>query len=107
MTGEGGDATRKAIEAVWRIESARLIGGLVRVVRDVGLAEDLAQEAFIIAMERWPETGIPEHPGAWLLATAKNRAIDLLRRRQMQAKKHDQIGEEASASPTPGPDPPC
>jgi RNA polymerase sigma-70 factor, ECF subfamily len=104
VTGEGGDATRKAIEAVWRIESARLIGGLVRVVRDVGLAEDLAQEAFIIAMERWPETGIPEHPGAWLLATAKNRAIDLLRRRQMQAKKHDQIGEEASASPTPGPD---
>ena len=104
MTAEGGDATRKAIEAVWRIESARLIGGLVRVVRDVGLAEDLAQEAFIIAMERWPETGIPEHPGAWLLATAKNRAIDLLRRRQMQGKKHDQIGEEASASPSAGPD---
>jgi len=84
-------ATREAIEAVWRIESARLIGGLVRVVRDVGLAEDIAQEAFITALERWPQSGIPENPGAWLMATAKNRAIDHLRRRQMQERKHDQI----------------
>ena len=80
MSGEGGAATRKAVEAVWRIESARLIGGLVRMVRDVGLAEDLAQEALVTAMERWPEAGIPENPGAWLMTTAKNRAIDHIRR---------------------------
>src|SRR5580692_7371527 len=80
-------ATRKAIEAVWRIESARLIGGLVRVVRDVGVAEDLAQEALVTALEHWPETGIPDNPGAWLMATAKNRAIDELRRRQMLERK--------------------
>ena len=76
--------TRKTIEAVWRIESARLIGGLVRMVRDVGLAEDLAQEALVTALERWPETGTPDNPGAWLMATAKNRAIDQLRRHQMR-----------------------
>ncbi len=87
----GDAATRTAIEAVWRIESARLIGGLVRVVRDVSFAEDLAQEALITALERWPESGIPENPGAWLMATAKNRAIDELRRRQMQDRKHDEI----------------
>jgi RNA polymerase sigma factor (sigma-70 family) len=80
VSGEGGAATRKAVEAVWRIESARLIGGLVRMVRDVGLAEDLAQEALVTAMERWPEAGIPENPGAWLMTTAKNRAIDHIRR---------------------------
>jgi RNA polymerase sigma factor (sigma-70 family) len=74
--------TRKAIEAVWRVESARLIGGLVRVVRDVGLAEDLAQEALLAAIERWPESGIPDNPGAWLMTTAKNRAIDQMRRRE-------------------------
>jgi RNA polymerase sigma-70 factor, ECF subfamily len=95
----GESATRETIEAVWRIESARLIGGLVRVVRDVGLAEDVAQEAFVIAMERWPATGIPENPGAWLMATAKNRAIDQLRRRQMQGRKHDQIEEETAGLP--------
>ena len=78
----------QAIEAVWRIESARLIGGLVRMVRDVGLAEDLAQEALVAALERWPETGIPDNPGAWLMTTAKNRAIDQLRRRQMLERKH-------------------
>ena len=97
-------ATRKAIEAVWRIESARLIGGLLRVVRDVGLAEDLAQEAFITALERWPQGGIPENPGAWLIATAKNRAIDHLRRRQMQEKKHDQLEEAGSEIPLGQPD---
>ena len=83
----GEHATRAAIEAVWRIESARLIGGLVRVVRDVGLAEDLAQEALVTALERWPATGIPDNPGAWLMATAKNRAIDQLRRAQMVDRK--------------------
>lgn len=81
-------ATREAIDVVWRIESARLIGGLVRVVRDLGLAEDLAQEALVAALERWPTTGIPEKPGAWLMVAAKNRAIDELRRRQMQERNH-------------------
>lgn len=91
---------RKAIEAVWRIESAKLIGGLTRVVRDVGLAEDLAQEALLEALERWPETGIPDKPGAWLMATAKNRAIDELRRRAMLERKHEEMGHwsEAEAS---------
>jgi RNA polymerase sigma-70 factor, ECF subfamily len=84
-------ATRGAIEAVWRIESARLLGGLVRVVHDVGLAEDLAQEALLTALERWPESGIPENPGAWLMATAKNRAIDQLRRKQMLDRTHEDI----------------
>jgi RNA polymerase sigma factor (sigma-70 family) len=92
-------ATRKAIEAVWRIESPRLIGGLVRMVRDVGLAEDLAQEALLTALERWPTSGIPDNPGAWLMATAKNRALDDLRRRQMQHRKHDEIEDAASALP--------
>jgi RNA polymerase sigma-70 factor, ECF subfamily len=87
---------RKAIEAVWRIESARLIGGLVRLVRDVGLAEDLAQEALVTALERWPEAGVPDNPGAWLMATAKNRAIDQLRRGQMVQRKHGSIEEDAS-----------
>lgn len=89
--------TRKAIEAVWRIESARLIGGLVRMVRDVAVAEDLAQEALVTALERWPEAGIPDNPGAWLMATAKNRAIDQLRRHQMLERKHGAIEEDASS----------
>jgi RNA polymerase sigma factor (sigma-70 family) len=95
-----GAATRAAIEAVWRIESARLIGGLVRLTRDVGLAEDLAQEALLSALERWPATGIPDNPGAWLMATAKHRAIDQLRRAQMLERKHDALAEDAAA-PTP------
>ncbi|HEY1418661.1 MAG TPA: RNA polymerase sigma factor [Myxococcaceae bacterium] len=97
-------ATRGAIEAVWRIESARLLGGLVRVVRDVGLAEDLAQEALITALERWPETGIPENPGAWLMATAKNRAIDQLRRKQMLERTHEEIATDAVVRPPSRPD---
>jgi RNA polymerase sigma factor (sigma-70 family) len=96
VSGESGSATRKAVEAVWRIESARLIGGLARLVRDVGLAEDLAQGAFVTAMEQWPTAGIPENPGAWLMAAAKNRAIDQIRRRQMQGRKHDRIEKEIS-----------
>lgn len=85
---------RKAIDAVWRIESARLVGGLARIVRDVGLAEDLAQEALVAALELWPGAGIPENPGAWLMATAKNRAIDQLRRRQLLERKHRELGAE-------------
>ena len=88
------EATRAAIDAVWRIESARLIGGLVRMVRDVGLAEDLAQEALVTALERWPATGIPDHPGAWLMATAKNRAIDRMRHHKLAERKHEQLGRE-------------
>src|SRR5512136_1875674 len=90
------ETTRKSIEAVWRMESARLIGGLVRLVRDVGLAEDLAQESLVSALERWPRTGIPDNPGAWLMATAKNRALDHLRRRQMLERKHAAIQGDAS-----------
>ncbi len=97
--------THAAIDAVWRIESARLIGGLVRVVRDVGLAEDLAQDALVIALERWPATGIPDNPGAWLMAAAKNRAIDQLRRRQLMERKHDALEREVSgAAHSPPPD---
>jgi RNA polymerase sigma-70 factor (ECF subfamily) len=100
VSGEDGGASREAVEAVWRIESARLIGGLVRVVRDVGVAEDLAQGAFVTALEQWPTAGIPANPGAWLMATAKNRAIDQLRRWQMQGRKHGEIEEDARAGST-------
>ena len=86
--------THRAIDAVWRIESPRLIAGLARFVRDVGLAEDLAQEALVIALERWPEAGVPDNPGAWLMTTAKRRAIDVLRRRQRLERKHEEIGRE-------------
>lgn len=83
-----------AIDAVWRIESARLIAGLARIVGDVGVAEDLAQDALVVALEQWPKSGIPDNPGAWLMATAKHRAIDHLRRRKMQDTKHEHIGRE-------------
>ena len=86
--------THRAIDAVWRIESARLIAGLARIVRDVGQAEDLAQDALVIALERWPETGIPNNPGAWLMATAKHRAIDRIRRNVTLERKHQQIGRD-------------
>ena len=86
--------THRAIDAVWRIESAKLIAGLARMVRDVGVAEDLAQEALLAALEQWPEAGIPEKPGAWLMATAKRRAIDHFRRGQMLDRKHEELGRE-------------
>ncbi|HLY36805.1 MAG TPA: RNA polymerase sigma factor [Candidatus Binatia bacterium] len=86
--------THAAINAVWRIESARLIAGLARIVRDVGVAEDLAQEALVAALERWPADGIPDRPGAWLMATAKHRAIDLLRRDRLLERKHEELGRE-------------
>lgn len=84
----------RAIDAVWRIESARLIAGLARIVGDVGLAEDLAQDALLAALERWPESGIPDNPGAWLMATAKHRAIDMHRRSKRIERKHEQLGRE-------------
>jgi RNA polymerase sigma factor (sigma-70 family) len=87
----------RTIDAVWRIESARLIAVLARIVGDVGLAEDLAQDALVAALERWPETGVPDNPGAWLMGTAKHRAIDLLRRRKLLERKHEQLGYEIEA----------
>ncbi|HEX6602890.1 MAG TPA: RNA polymerase sigma factor [Solirubrobacterales bacterium] len=87
------DATR-AIEAVWRIESARLIAGLARMVGDVGLAEDLAQDALVAAMEKWPESGVPDNPGAWLMATAKNRAIDRMRRDKTYERKQEEVARD-------------
>ena len=87
--------THRAIDAVWRIEQARLIAGLARIVRDVGLAEDLAQDALIAALGQWPEEGIPRNPAAWLMAVAKRRAIDLLRRGKLLERKHEELGYEA------------
>lgn len=90
-------ATHRAIEAVWRIEAASVIAGVARLVRDVGLAEELAQDALVAALERWPETGVPDNPGAWLMTTAKNRARDRLRLDALHARKHAQIGHELEA----------
>jgi RNA polymerase sigma factor (sigma-70 family) len=89
--------THRSIDAVWRIEQARLIAGLARMLRDVGLAEELAQDALVIALERWPVTGIPDNPGAWLMATAKHRAIDRLRRNKLIKRKHEELGRELEA----------
>src|SRR5438105_1734085 len=87
----------RTIDAVWRIESARLIAGLARIVHDVGLAEDLAQDALVAALEQWPESGVPDNPGAWLMGTAKHRAIDLMRRAANFEKKSDAVARELAA----------
>ena len=87
--------THRAIDAVWRIESPKLIAGLTRIVRDVGLAEELAQDALVAALEQWPESGVPDNPGAWLMATAKHRAIDQLRRSATLERKHEELGARA------------
>ena len=92
----GATETHRAIEAVWRIESARVIAGLTRIVRDVGVAEELAQDALVAALEKWPESGIPENPGAWLMGTAKHRAIDFLRHGTLILEKHEDLGREMS-----------
>jgi RNA polymerase sigma factor (sigma-70 family) len=84
----------RTIDAVWRIESAKLIAGLARMVRDVGLAEELAQDALVVALEQWPESGVPDNPGAWLMTTAKHRAIDRLRRHKLLERKHEEIGRD-------------
>ena len=94
----------RAIDAVWRIESARLIAGLTRIVRDVGIAEDLAHDALVAALERWPESGIPENPGAWLMAAAKHRAIDFFRRNKRLELKHEEIGRQLEAQEMAVPD---
>jgi len=92
-----GAETHRAIDAVWRIESPKLIAGLTRIMRDVGLAEDLAQDALVAALEQWPESGVPERPGAWLMATAKHRAIDRLRRNERLERKREELGRETLA----------
>ncbi len=97
-------AARRAVRAVWRIESARLIAGLARLVRDLGLAEDLAQDALVAALERWPESGVPDNPGAWLMAVARRRAIDRFRREQRLDRRRELMGLEAGGE-GPGPDP--
>ena len=87
----------RSIEAIWRIESPRLIAGLARMLRDVGQAEEMAQDALVTALERWPQTGVPDNPGAWLMTTAKHRAIDQLRRNKLLDRKHEQLGYEMEA----------
>jgi RNA polymerase sigma factor (sigma-70 family) len=88
----------RSIEAVYRIESARLIAGLTRLVRDVGIAEELAQDALVAALQQWPESGVPDNPGAWLMATAKRRAIDMLRRRSVQDRKYEQVARQLATT---------
>src|SRR5437879_10013348 len=95
--------THRAIEAVWRIESAKVIAGLTRMVGDVGLAEDLAQDALVAALERWPES-VPDNPGAWLMATAKHRAIDSIRRGKLVERKHAELGADLVARQATPPD---
>ena len=90
-------AAHRQIEAIFRIESAKVIAAVARMVRDVGLAEEVAQDALVAALERWPEAGIPDNPGAWLTATAKHRAIDLVRRGQKLTRKHEEVGQEMDA----------
>jgi len=96
--------THRTIDAVWRIESPRLIAGLTRIVRDVGLAEDFAQDALVAALEQWPESGIPVNPGAWLMATAKHRAIDHFRRNTLLDRKHEELGRELGTKEMTAPD---
>ncbi len=93
MTATGAHV-RKTIDAVWRIESARLIAALARMVRDVGIAEELAQDAFLAAIEQWPASGVPRNPGAWLMAAAKHRALDHLRRSKRLDRKHEELARE-------------
>ena len=90
--------THRTIDAVWRMESPRLIAGLARIVRDVGLAEELAQDALVIALEQWPKSGVPDNPGAWLMATAKHKAIDHVRRSKLLERKHEELGRELEAA---------
>ncbi|MFY1688575.1 RNA polymerase sigma factor [Plantactinospora sp. WMMB782] len=94
-------ASREAVEAVWRIESARIVAGLARLVQDVGLAEELAQDALVLALEQWPRSGVPANPGGWLMSTARHRAVDLLRRRTVYQRKLRELGREVESRPDP------
>src|SRR5580704_2604512 len=96
--------THRAIDAVWRIESPRLIAGLTRIVRDIGVAEDLAQDALVAALEQWPKSGVPDNPGAWLMAAAKHRAIDYFRRNTLLEHKHEELGRELATKEMAVPD---
>ena len=98
------DDVRRTIEAVWRIEAARLIAGIARMVRDVGLAEDLAQEALVAALQQWPKEGVPDNPGAWLMTTAKRRGIDRLRRAEVHRRKAAELGREVELRSQETPD---
>jgi predicted RNA polymerase sigma factor len=91
--------TQATINALWRIESPKLIARLARMTRDVGLAEELAQDALVTALEKWPESGVPDNPGAWLMATAKNRALDAIRRSKMVERKHEELAPPVSERP--------
>src|SRR5215813_9489904 len=88
--------THRSIDAVWRMESPKLIASLTRMVRDVGLAEDFAQDALLSALQQWPQTGVPENPAAWLMATAKHRAIDHFRRNTVRERKSEELGREVA-----------
>ncbi|GAA3778882.1 RNA polymerase sigma factor [Plantactinospora mayteni] len=99
--GEQRRASRQVVEAVWRIESARIVAGLARLVQDIGLAEELAQDALVLALEQWPRTGVPPNPGGWLMSTAKHRAVDLLRRRTTYQRKLQELGREVESRPDP------
>jgi RNA polymerase sigma factor (sigma-70 family) len=96
--------THRTVDAIWRIESPKIIARLVRIVRDVGLAEDLAHDALVAALEQWPKSGAPDKPGAWLMAAAKHRAIDLVRRKQLIERKHEEIGRGLEARQAAAPD---
>src|SRR5260370_37744059 len=96
--------THRTIDAVWRIESPRLIAALTRIVRDVGLAEDLAQDALVAALEQWPKAGVPDNPGAWLMTAAKHRAIDQFRRNTRLDRKHQELGRVLAAKDMAVPD---
>src|SRR6266571_8724418 len=100
----GRQKVAETIDAVWRIESARLIAGLARIVGDIGVAEDLAQDALVAALEQWPESGVPDNPGAWLMATAKHRAMDHFRRSTRLKRKHEEVGRELEAQEMAVPD---
>src|ERR1700692_2249777 len=95
--GPGHAAARGAIDAVWRIESARVIAGLARYMGDVGMGEDLAHDALAAALEQWPESGVPDNPGAWLMAVGKRRAVDLLRRRTVLERNREELGRQVEA----------
>ncbi|MEQ4304809.1 RNA polymerase sigma factor [Plantactinospora sp. B6F1] len=101
MAGRKRQASREAVEAVWRIESARIVAGLARLVQDIGLAEELAQDALVVALEQWPREGVPANPGGWLMSTAKHRAVDLLRRRTTYQRKLQELGREVESRPDP------
>src|SRR5215212_3244637 len=104
LTQSRGDVVDRVLDTVWRMESPRLIAALTRIVRDVGLAEDVAQDALLAAIQQWPQSGIPDNPGAWLMTIAKRRAIDAIRRSTLAQRKHEELGREQLIEEEAGPD---